>query len=220
MERHDDSLPQSWVPLKAYVQGERKEPEPPKDPFLDAPEIQEKTPKSWVDIHEYHALGIRRGREPKKNPLTQANRQHPPPENWLSLEDYAIHGQRKPKRLLRPDLQKTLDEMNQAREIPPEAEITIFHAMDDLYAVHKKESIVEQTIGQMKQDLVRAEKDQQITTEKHQESRQALDDLQIRHTARMERVTKWFMDNYFTLHRSPLDPSEQYLDTPEPMVQR
>ncbi|MBF0589516.1 MAG: hypothetical protein HQL53_10325 [Magnetococcales bacterium] len=177
-------------------------------------------PEAWIDLEDYLFRNVRRD---KLLPISPAVQSLPPAtdETWVELKDYLIHGVRRvksidPKKFLEPAAPHSSPSMPHppGTQRPPEANHTIYSALEEVLKVHNPRGPVMQAIDDLQGTLVERVAAGELDPEQAEQQRQTLEQVRENHTARAEEINAWYLDHHFRVFEDKVEkPSKPDLAT-------
>lgn len=166
---------------------------------------QSRLPDTWISFQDFvkgtsgQDSSLSPVREPEPSVTT---------DDWTDAEDYLLHGVRPAKPVVVADrLFVTLKEPAPKPPVPEEAGLTIYDAMRQIYAVYGPKNAIFSRLRQLEQQDKRELDSGRINQQEFERRAVATAIIRENHGRRMEKITRWYLDNYFRL-----------FDNPEPVV--
>ncbi|MBF0212849.1 MAG: hypothetical protein HQM00_04690 [Magnetococcales bacterium] len=159
-----------------------------KDPNLDG----------WISLEEYLVDGVRKPKTRVVHPVGK----HPGklPETWVAYDDHVLRGVRKVRETANDEAY--IDRLKPApppQEVPDEAYLTIFDALQDVWAVPASKGAVFTRLAMMNM-ADRADWSAGRITETEFKRRQAaIEEIRVHYATRAEEATEWFLNHRFRL---------------------
>ncbi|MBF0140398.1 MAG: hypothetical protein HQL74_08970 [Magnetococcales bacterium] len=166
---------------------------------------QSRLPDTWISFQDF--IKGTPERDPDPGPAREPE-QSVASNDWTDAEDYLIHGVRPAKPVVVTDrLFVTLKEPAPKPPVPEEAGLTIYDAMRQIYAVYGPKNAIFSRLRRLEQQDKRELDSGRIDQQEFERRAVATAIIRENHGRRMEKITRWYLDNYFRL-----------FDNPEPVV--
>ncbi|MBF0613689.1 MAG: hypothetical protein G8237_10260 [Magnetococcales bacterium] len=159
-----------------------------KDPKLDA----------WIALDDYILNGTRK---PKSRIVHQIGKHPAPlPDTWVNYEDYLLHGVRK-KHVI-PEDEAFIDPLKPPpppQEVPEEAYLTLFDALQEIWAVPSSRGAVFSRLTMMGMADLADWQEGRITESEFKRRQSAIEEIRLHYAVRAEEATEWFLNQRLRL---------------------
>lgn len=159
-----------------------------------------KVPKqsAWIPIADYMERGVRKPKT-RINPFADQRYAATFPETWVALEDHHLRGITKKRHPTNDAFIQRLKPLPPASDTPPEAYLTIFDALQEIWAVPKPNGAVFSRLKSMHEADRKEWNTGRIDDEEYLRRQDALMAIRVEYAAQAEGVTEWFLQNRFRL---------------------
>ncbi|MBF0447229.1 MAG: hypothetical protein HQL67_03415 [Magnetococcales bacterium] len=159
-------------------------------------------PDGWVSYRDYIVHGVR-NESGRKISLDEQLQMPPTPEGWVSEFDYHVNNVRKSAPTKRvDDFVVTLKAPPPKTPAPPEADFTVYEALDEVMSSIKSREL-ESRLEQMAREDLREFKAGLINQDELERRKVAASIILDNHARRKERIADWYLDHYFRLFENP-----------------
>lgn len=165
---------------------------------------QSRLPESWISLREYYdsTPSQKRAFQPE-SPAAGPNRSTPRPE-WIDASDYFLRGVRVAKKIADGDqFIVTLKEEAVKPSPPSEAGITMFDALKQIHSVYGPHNAIFSRLAKLEQQDRQELDSGRIDIEEFERRAVASAIIRENHGRRMEKLTQWYLDNYFRIFENP-----------------
>lgn len=165
---------------------------------------QSRLTDSWISLQDYFDAGT--SHKPTFQPEASVSGPGPstPSEGWIDAADYYTKGVRVAKRT--PEVDQffvTLKEAAPKPPLPPEAGLSIYDAMKQIYSVYGPRNAVFSHLRKLELQDRRELDSGRIDIREFERRAVATAIIRENHGRRMEKITQWYLDNYFRLFENP-----------------
>lgn len=162
---------------------------------------EQDTMSAWIPLRDYVVKGERKERIFVNHEVMDPS-VLPYPDTWVFARDYWVNGVRKDRSLSnREDSGVYSEPFSQKNSIPPEAWLTVYHSLAEVYKVVANSGFlpkVEQFRKFNRQDFDSG----LISNEEHQHRNTVLNEIMDSHLASMDDIISWYLDTYFRVFDS------------------
>ncbi|MBF0423582.1 MAG: hypothetical protein HQL73_11380 [Magnetococcales bacterium] len=165
---------------------------------------QSRLSDTWISLQDFIKGSSCQERDFQPDVVAPIPSRSVPTSEWMDASDYFLNGIRVDQPL--PDESQfivTLREPPPPPPAPPEAGMTIYDAMRQIYSVYGPKNAIFSRLRQMEQQDRQELNDGRIDLEEFERRAVATAIIRENHGRRMEKITKWYLDNYFRLFENP-----------------
>ncbi|MBF0132953.1 MAG: hypothetical protein HQL75_10265 [Magnetococcales bacterium] len=165
---------------------------------------QSRLPESWVSLRDYYdsTPSQKRAFQPE-SPAAGPSRATPSPE-WVDASDYFLRGVRVPKKIADDEnFLVILKEEAAKPPLPREAGITMFDALKQIHSVYGPHNAIFSRLAKLEQQDRKELDSGRIDIEEFERRAVASAIIRENHGRRMEKLTQWYLDNYFRIFENP-----------------
>lgn len=159
------------------------------------------TMRSWVSLRDYVVKGVRQ--EMRFVDSVVMDPSMPPlPETWVSARDYWVNHVHKAKSTEK--MEDSVDDSKPSQQTEgsyPEARLTVYHALAEVYTALEK-SAISLKVTQMQAFNLQDVDSGIITNEEHQRRDTTLYEIKDGHLAKMDDMASWYLDTFFRVFES------------------
>ncbi|MBF0428269.1 MAG: hypothetical protein HQL94_05050 [Magnetococcales bacterium] len=153
--------------------------------------------EAWIPMADYVHHGVRK---PQSRPVYHFGKTPAPlPETWVSLEDYTLHDIRKFHIPTNESFISRLKPPPAQAEIPKEAYLTIFDALQEVWAMPKPNGAVFSRLNSIRATDQTEWAAGRIPAEELERRQKTVDAIRTQFAAQAEEATEWFLNNRFRL---------------------
>ncbi|MBF0127695.1 MAG: hypothetical protein HQM02_10850 [Magnetococcales bacterium] len=159
-----------------------------------------KSPKqeAWIPMVDYLHRGVRKEKV-RVNPLAGKRHQRNLPETWVPMEEAMLRGVEKKRHSPDAAFIQRIKPPPPTREVPPEAYLTIFHGLQQIWAMPKANGAVFSRLRALQAADQADQAAGRITAEEFQRRRETTETIRSGYAAQTEAVTEWFLTHCFRL---------------------
>ncbi|MBF0342486.1 MAG: hypothetical protein HQL95_16195 [Magnetococcales bacterium] len=158
-----------------------------RDPRLDA----------WIPLEDYIVNGERK---PRSRPVQMGKHPVSLPETWVGYEDHVLRGVR--KLIETPEDEAFIDRLKPlppSPEVPEEAYMNIFDALQEVWALPGSNSAVFRRLNMMAVEDRIEWSSGRIGDAEYQRRQKVIEEIRLQYAARAEDATNWFLEHRFRL---------------------
>ena len=165
---------------------------------------QSRLPDTWISLQDFYSSAS--SRKPAFRAETSAPRpdRTAPSGDWIDASDYFIDGVRVADRA--PELDQffvTLKETTPKAPPPPEAGLTVYDALKQIHSVYGPQNAIFSRLSRLEQQDRQELDSGHINIEEFERRAVATAIIRENHGRRMEKITQWYLDNYFRIFENP-----------------
>ncbi|MBF0620808.1 MAG: hypothetical protein HQL54_02660 [Magnetococcales bacterium] len=146
----------------------------------------------------------------QKPPVEEILKMPPQDERYVRLPDYLLKNLRPPPPPPPVNPFKEMDdkeiakaEAKIAKQLPPEADITLWETLEEVYAPISLDNPVSQVLESIQEDCRNWYDQKAISQEQMTTCNDALKDIGYRYMNQLDKIADWYLENMFRIIKNP-----------------